>query len=104
MCLDDVYLEPDCGEQGGETSPHTNEPEFPEDDSPNTTLPGTPEVPMDRADDFPKLVLASLASTYGDEEPIMQENQNADAPKLSASTSTASQKNDPRSCNFLMFL
>lgn len=80
----------DCGEQGQDKQSG--------EASPTTTVPGTPEVPMDRADDFPKLVLAGLAETYGDEEPSPEKKHEGNAGSLLASTSgpTDSSKTDPR--------
>lgn len=71
----------DCGERGEKTQSG--------EASPNTTVPGSPEVPMDRAHDFPKLALAGLAETYAAEEQPTQSNHEVDV-------STGSKKNDPR--------
>ncbi len=67
----DAYLGFD--EQGNDELPEPPNPTTPQngEKSGDETIPGLSPLPQDRADDFPKLVLAELAATYGvAEQPV----------------------------------
>ena len=99
----DAY--PEVDEQGDADSP---QPSTPQSGSITTaeTMPGFSPLPQDRSEDFPKLALAGLASTYEEEEqplpqpvhPVHPQEAIPSQVKPFSSTGQEASKEDEVSC------